>query len=194
MVNAHSPVASHRFNRLADQMRDKRYRDSYVASHARRTLAQQMRKLRGDDSQASFAEKVSKRQTIISRLENPSYSGWSLRTMLEVAQALDIAVFIRFVDFPTFLKYSGDLSDNALRPAPYGEEAIGEMAKGEERRARESALKALFSEPPKQAGGQSARDAARPRRVLGSSASRPFGPSNDAIGSIEHEFERKLTG
>jgi hypothetical protein len=85
-----------------------------------------MRKFRGERSQAAFARELGTTQTIISRLENPNYSGWSLRTMLETARKLDVAVFVRFVDFPTFLRYSGDLSEAALHPEGYNEATITE--------------------------------------------------------------------
>ena len=124
MDNERAPVDSHRLNSLAEKMHDKRYRDGYVASHTRRLLAQQMRNFRGDLSQSQFAEALGKKQTVISRLENPSYGAWQLRTMLEIAQKLDVAVFARFVDFPTFLKLSDDLSDKALRPMAYEQEGV----------------------------------------------------------------------
>jgi hypothetical protein len=111
-------------------MRDERYRDRYVASHLRRLLAQQMRNFRGELSQNQFAELLGKKQTVISRLENPNYGAWQLRTMLEIAQKLNVAVFARFVDFPTFLKFSGDLSSEALRPAPYDQAAVDDVARG----------------------------------------------------------------
>jgi hypothetical protein len=119
-----APVSSQRLLTLADNMRDKRYRDSYVATHTRHILARQMRNFRGERSQAEFGELIGKRQTVVSRLENPNYGAWQLRTMLEIAGQLNIAVFARFVDFPTFLKYSNDLSDAALHPKEYDEQAI----------------------------------------------------------------------
>lgn len=121
-------ATSRRLRRLAEQMRDKRYRDAYVASHTRQMLARQMRKFRGGMSQAEFAGTIGKRQTIISRLENPDYSGWTLRTLFEVAKAINVAVFVRFVDFPTFLHYSDDLSASALHPASYSGDALDELA------------------------------------------------------------------
>jgi hypothetical protein len=82
-------------------------------------LARQMRNFRGDLSQAEFGAQLGKRQTIISRLESPAYGSWTLRTMFEIARKKNLAVFARFVDFPTFLKYTNDLSDDALNPQPY---------------------------------------------------------------------------
>jgi len=155
MDGSPSLIASHRFARLAEQMQDKRFRDAYVASQNRRMLAHQMRKFRGDESQADFAKTLGKQATIVSRLENPSYSGWSLRTMFEVAQALGVAVFVRFMDFPTFLKYTDDMSEKTLRPDAYNPKAINELVRAEEQATAEGALKGLFSGQPQQQRGQS---------------------------------------
>jgi hypothetical protein len=163
MDGEHDPVTSRRLSNLSEQFHDKQYRDGYVAAHTRSVLARQMRNFRGDLSQGEFGELIGKRQTVVSRLENPSYGAWQLRTMFDVAKKMGVAVFVRFVDFPTFLKYSGDLSDNALRPQAYNEDAIEELAKEEEHIARESALKALFSDEPKQISRQSAREGAQER-------------------------------
>jgi hypothetical protein len=135
MDEERAPVGSRRFVRLAEKMRDKRYRDSYVASHTRQMLARQMRKFRGDQSQSEFAGVLDKRQTVVSRLENPSYSGWTLRTLFEVAQKLDVAVFVRFVDFPTFLKYSDDMSDAAMHPKDYDHSSVNNLSRGKESNA-----------------------------------------------------------
>jgi hypothetical protein len=132
---------------LAARFHDKRYRDGYVAAHTRNVLARQMRNFRGDLSQAKFAELIDKRPTQVQRLENPAYSGWSLRTMLEMSRKMNVAVLVRFVDFPTFLKYSGDLSDEALRPVPYDQEAMDILAEEQRRLAREMELRDLFRNP-----------------------------------------------
>jgi hypothetical protein len=112
-------------------MHDKKYRDGYVAAHNRQVLAKQMREFRGDKSQTEFAELIDKRQTIVSRLENPNYSGWTLGTLFEMASKLNVAVFVRFVDFPTFLKYSGQQSEAALHPAVYDQQQVDDFALSE---------------------------------------------------------------
>lgn len=119
----------HRLTRLADKMHDKEYRDGYVAAHTRQVLAKQMREFRGNKSQTEFAGLIDKKQTVISRLENPGYSGWTLGTLFEIAAKLNVAVFVRFVDFPTFLKYTGDQSDAALHPESYDREKVDEFAR-----------------------------------------------------------------
>lgn len=112
-------AVSHRVRSLIEKMRDKRYRDGYVAAHTRQVLAKQMREFRGAVSQMEFATAIGKRQTMVSRLESPNYVGWTLSTMFEIARKLDVAVFVRFVDFATFLKLSEDMSESALHPRAY---------------------------------------------------------------------------
>ena len=131
MDDERRPAAFHRLLKLAKEFCSKEFRDTYVASHTRRFLAWQMRKFRGDLSQTEFADLIEKRQTIISRLENPNYSGWTLGTLFEIASKLNVAVFVRFVDFPTFIKYTEEQGENALRPASYDQHQIDDFAQSE---------------------------------------------------------------
>ncbi len=124
-------AASFRFLKLAQQFHDKEFRDSYVAAHTRRFLARQMRKFRGDLSQTEFAEQLDKQQTIVSRLENPNYSGWTLGTLLEIASKLNVGVVVRFVDFPTFLKSTDDFSERAMHPTSYDPQRVDNFARSE---------------------------------------------------------------
>jgi hypothetical protein len=131
MPTESSPADSHRLVRLAEKMHDKEYRDGYVAAHNRQVLAKQMREFRGDKSQTDFAELLDKKQTVVSRLENPSYPGWTLSTLFEVASKLNVAVFVRFVDFPTFLKYSGKQEQSDLHPNVYDQIEVDDFAQAE---------------------------------------------------------------
>jgi hypothetical protein len=128
MDGERSPADSQRLLALAEKFHDKHYRDSYVAGHTRQMLARQMRNFRGELPQGEFGELIGKRQTVVSRLENPNYGAWQLRTMFEIASKLNVAVFVRFVDFPTFLKYSNDFSDRAFHPKPYDETEVNKFA------------------------------------------------------------------
>lgn len=113
-----------RLRSLIEKFRDKSYRDSYIAGHTRRFLARQMRKFRGDLSQSQFGDFLGKRQTVVSRLEDPKYGKWTLQTLFDVAAKLNVAVIVRFVDIPTFIRLSEDMSDEASRPSSYDEAAI----------------------------------------------------------------------
>ena len=141
------PAASSRFLKLAQQFSDKEFRDSYVAALTRRFLARQMRKFRGDLSQIDFAERIDKQQTIVSRLENPNYSGWTLNTLFEIAGKLNVGVVVRFVDFPSFLKATEDFSESAMHPMPYDQQKVDDFAQAEALRELDE-IKKLFERKP----------------------------------------------
>jgi hypothetical protein len=119
MTDEHGLVDSRRITSLAGKFHDKQYRDGYVAAHTRGVLARQMRNFRGELSQAEYAAKIDKQKTVVGRLENPAYGGWSVRTMLDIARKENVGVIARFVDFPTFLGFTDDMSDGALCPKAY---------------------------------------------------------------------------
>lgn len=110
---------SHRVASLAKKLKSKKYRDSYLSSHTRMFLANQIASLQGEMSQKEFGELLDKPQPIISRLQNPEYGKYTLQTLLEIASKLDVALIARFVDYPTFLKFTNDFSDEALRPVSF---------------------------------------------------------------------------
>lgn len=127
-TDGHRPVSSHRLKRLAAKTGDEQYRHSYVATHTRQFLARQMHAFRGDKTQSEFGKLLGKPQSVVSRLEDPGYGKWTLQTLFEVARKLDVAVEVRFVDFPTFFKTSGDMSDDAVCPSAYDQQAIDRLA------------------------------------------------------------------
>jgi len=122
-----SHVDSHRNIRLAQKFHSKDYRDTYVESHSRRFLAHQMREFRGDASQTEFGRSIGRSQTIVSRLEDPNYSGWTTHTIFDVAKRLNVAAIVRFVDFPRFLQFTDDLSAAALKPTSYAETSVDQF-------------------------------------------------------------------
>jgi hypothetical protein len=144
MVERHPPANSPRSARLAAKMGDKPYRHSYVASHTRQFLARQMRELRGEQSQSEFGTTIDRQQTVVSRMEDPNYGKWTLQTLFDVAEKLDVALFVRFVDFPTFLRLTEDISDRGARPEPYRQEAVDDVARQTVASARNSALQAFL--------------------------------------------------
>lgn len=111
---------SNRFRKLAGQLTDRSFRHAYVASHTKQFLARQIRAFRGDLSQSEFGRVIGQPQSVISqRLENPNYGKWTLQTLFDIAQKLDKAVVVRFVDFPAFLEITNDFSENAINPPSF---------------------------------------------------------------------------
>lgn len=128
-----SANSRNRLIRLIAKLRDISYRNSYVESHTKLFLARQMRAFRGDKTQKQFADALGVSQSVVSeRLENPNYGKSSLQTLFDTAAKLNVAVFVRFVDFETFLKLSEDMSDNAVRPAEYDQKTLDELSRRQE--------------------------------------------------------------
>jgi transcriptional regulator with XRE-family HTH domain len=117
---------------LTSEFQEKRFRDSYLSRHLKVFLAAQIRALRGDLSQTEFGELLGKPQSVVSRLEKQSYGKVNLQTLLDIATKLDIGLIVRFVNFSTFLKWTSDFSQEALKPSAYSELLHEEPQKIEE--------------------------------------------------------------
>jgi len=120
---------SQRAAQLGAALDDRDFRASYMAHHLRAFLADQIRALRSDLSQREFGDLLGKPQSVVSRLEDEAYGKVSLQTLIDIATQLDIALNVRFVDFPTFLRVTSDFSDRAVAPHPYAEAAREEIAR-----------------------------------------------------------------
>lgn len=128
MLDEQHHVSSHRLTRLASKLADKAYRGSYVAHQTRQFLARQMRALRGEKSQKEFGELLGKPQSVVSRLEDPNYGKWALQTLFDVANSCDRAVIVRIVDYPTFLRFTSDMTNAAARPDAYKQDVVDSLA------------------------------------------------------------------
>jgi transcriptional regulator with XRE-family HTH domain len=112
-----------RNERLAEQFKKEKFRKSYFARQLKVFLAAQIRALRGEKTQAEFGELIGKPQSVVARLEKESYGKVNLQTLIDIASRLDIALIIRFVNFPTFLEWTKDYSPSALAPQSYANAA-----------------------------------------------------------------------
>jgi hypothetical protein len=112
-----------RNERLAEQFKKEKFRKSYFARQLKVFLAAQIRALRGEKTQAEFGDLIGKPQSVVARLEKESYGKVNLQTLIDIASRLDIALIIRFVNFPTFLEWTKDYSPSALAPQSYANAA-----------------------------------------------------------------------
>jgi transcriptional regulator with XRE-family HTH domain len=99
-----------------------------MSRQLRAFLAAQIRSLRGDASQADFGKRIGKPQSVVSRLEDEGYGNVTVRTLIAIAQKLNVALIVRFVDYPTFLRFSDDYSQSAIIPQSYDQEAVDKLA------------------------------------------------------------------
>jgi transcriptional regulator with XRE-family HTH domain len=95
-VNSLSPIELQLYERLK---RDKAYRRKFFEGLAQDEVAMQIRSLRerrGYRRQSDFAKDAKMQQSAISRIESATYRGWSYKTLLRVAAALDARLRITF--------------------------------------------------------------------------------------------------
>ena len=104
--------------------RDAEYRRAYLLASIEQGIAWQIKTNRNARglSQTDLANALGTKQSAVSRLEDPSYGGYTLDTLVSVAQAFDCAVSLRFVPYSALARESQDLSPEALYAAPYPEE------------------------------------------------------------------------
>lgn len=100
------------------RLHEKAYRDAYVEAHVKVGIPYQIRALREQEgrrwSQAELGRRAKKPSNVISRLEDPEYGRHTIRTLLELASAFDVALVVKFVSFGRFLKEFEDVSPESL--------------------------------------------------------------------------------
>jgi transcriptional regulator with XRE-family HTH domain len=161
VTTANSPKT--RLARLADLLRDRDFRRGYLTRQFKAFLAAQIRGLRGDRTQAEFGQLIGKTQSVVSRLENEHYGQVNIQTLLEIALKLDVALIVRFVDYPTFLNLTRDPVANASSPRSYDQAALDQVIRSEEASARNSALSDIFVRQNSPDSGQFSGELARTR-------------------------------
>ena len=113
--------------KLAEKLQRKTYRRAYVAEHVRRGIAYQVRALRDQRGwkQGRLAEEMGKPQSVVCRMEDPAYGKVTVQTLLEVADAFDVALQVRFVPFSTFIRDTRDVSSQSLEVPSFEAELAG---------------------------------------------------------------------
>ncbi len=99
-----SPMISAK-TQLLNSFQGDEYRHAFLAEHVRAFIALQARALRQERkiTQAQLGVLMGKAQAWISRLEDPDYGKVTVATLLELAEAFDTALVIRFATFSELL-------------------------------------------------------------------------------------------
>lgn len=103
----------------------KSYREAYLREKVTGWIVHQMKTVRQqrDWTQTDLAEAAGKAQSAIARVETPEYGKWNISTLLDIANAFDVALEVRFVDWVTFMSRSEDVSPDAMRVEKFDDSA-----------------------------------------------------------------------
>lgn len=105
-------------------LRNVRAREACVHSELTNGLAHQIRIIRQQRgwTQKQLAEKLGTTQTTVSRLEDPSYGRYSVRSLLALGNIFDVALFVRYLPFSEFLPATWDTAPENFEAVAYEEE------------------------------------------------------------------------
>jgi len=101
------------------KFKGKQYRNAFLASQIRRMIPMQVRAIRDaqEMTQQELADAAHTTQTVISRIEKGSGSGnLTIKSLLNLASALDVALVIRFEPIDRFIHWTENLSQNDIAP------------------------------------------------------------------------------
>ena len=83
---------------LSEQLKDPKFAKVFEEESGKIDLAIELARIRQEAgiSQRELAKRVGTTQSVISRMENPEYTGYSVRMLRRIAAALDVSVKIEF--------------------------------------------------------------------------------------------------
>jgi transcriptional regulator with XRE-family HTH domain len=107
-------------------LKNPRARQAYVEAELINGLAHQIRILRQQRgwTQKQLAAELGTTQTTVSRLEDPSYGRYTIRTLLALCKVFDVAFFVRFMPFSKFIPATWDTRPENYQAATYEDEVL----------------------------------------------------------------------
>jgi transcriptional regulator with XRE-family HTH domain len=110
--------------KLQERLQRRAYRHAYLGEHVRSGIAYQIRALRDQRQwkQGEFSKRLNKPQSVVCRLEDPSYGKVTVQTLLEIANVFDVALEVRFVPYSSFVLNTRDVSSSAMHVASFDDE------------------------------------------------------------------------
>lgn len=105
-------------------LKNRKAREAYVEAELVNGLAHQIRIIRQQRgwTQKELASKLDTTPSTISRLENPSYGRYTIRTLLALGSVFDVAFFVRYMPFSKFMPSTWDTRPDNFEALAYEDE------------------------------------------------------------------------
>ena len=105
-------------SKLFKRLKDRKYRERFISGEIKRVIPFQLRALRASRkwTQAQLGTEASMPQTVISRIENGNAASLSIKTLLKLASAFDVALVVRFEPIDTVIKFVDTMSPESISP------------------------------------------------------------------------------
>lgn len=105
----------------------KEYRHAFVEEKVRTSIAAQIKAIREQQKlkQPEFAERLHKSQSWVSRLEDPNQAPPTIPSLLQVAEAFDVDLEVRFGRFSELLERLDRMTADSLEVPSFNEELSG---------------------------------------------------------------------
>jgi transcriptional regulator with XRE-family HTH domain len=119
---------------LAAEFEDREARKHYAVDFLNTQIALQIKALRQQRgwSQTDLATRAGKHQSQISAMEGIDFRSWKISTLMQLAEAFDLALTVKFESFGQFLEDSLHVDRETLeRPSFDQDSAFGEDAKAQ---------------------------------------------------------------
>lgn len=120
-------------DRLRERFKNPEYRRAYVDSFSDSFLATQIKVLREQRklTQHELADRAGVRQSQVSKWENANNSSWQIRTLKNLARALDLVLVVRFESFGRMVPEIESFGREALERPSFGDDPVFNSAEVE---------------------------------------------------------------